>query len=157
MGVYGAQPGMPPFLQPPWGSSTAGLGSWCLTCSMNHVSGIPCVCVSALEINVSGLGGRPGSPQTPDPPGLTCWSTPRATPWSMCHRQGAHTRTSTCSGSQKLLPIQMQVPLPPCSKANLLTWVVVKERAVLLQALSQEAKRLTLRTSAPSRLSGKGF
>lgn len=98
------------------------------------------------------------SPQTPDLPGLTCWSTSRATPGSMCHRQGAHTRTSTRSGLQKLLPNQTQVPLPPGSKANLLTWVVVKERAVLSQALSQEAKRLTLRrTPAPSRLSGKGF
>ena len=97
------------------------------------------------------------SPQAPDLPGLTCWSTPRATPGSMRHRQGAHARNSTRSGSQKLLPNQVQVPLPPCSKANLLTWVVVEERAVSSQALSQDSKRLTLRTPAPSRLSGKGF
>ena len=143
--MCGAQPGVPPFLQPLWGSLTAGLGSRCLTCSMNHVPGIPCVCVSALEMNVSGLGGWPVSSQIPHLPGLTCWSTPQATPGSMCHRQDARTRTSAHSGSPKLLPNQMQVPLPPCSKANLLTWVVVKERAALSQVLSQEAKRLTFR------------
>ena len=132
--------------------------SRCLACSMNHVPGIPCVCVSALEMNVSGLGGGPVSSQIPYLPGLTCWSTPRTTLGLMCHRQDARARTSAHSGLPKLLPNQMQVLLPPCSKANLLTWVMVKERAALSQALSQEAKRLTLRIPpAPSWLSGKGF